>query len=691
MKKLLTIIRSVVFICLLLLITAVLNHALSPYWRYSDDPDEAGESDRYELFYTLERNSLDYLVLGPSNSYHSIDPMQVYARGGHTGYDLGSPSQTMGCSYYWLLEALKYQNPAVVFVDTGSFAREVPNAERILKCLIPMRPSLLKLKAIEECTDEKDVRLTALFPLYEFHSRWEEFSLKDARRVRYDPYLIRGATVRFVSLNEVDADKMNLREHRDVYLDEDGKAFSVLDELSVTEASPVYFREIAKECSARGIKCVPVKFPTKNWDPRWSALTADAISSTGLQLIDLTGGEEGESIGINWKKDSFDNGRHLNYFGMVKTSAWLSDFLEENAVEAAADEAVRRRWDEDLEKYGEWEADRLLSEEDRSLLPSLSSDLFLSSLSEGRENYIILISVKYDASEAASPYAQAVLKDLGFSCDFSSLRQLSFLGISEGGKALFEYQGEDILFYDSALPLKNGGKAGLHLESGGPANISCLEVDGQDYSLKQRGINLAVLDRDDGQVLASAAINQSGQPPVKIRTYGQLKDSPLTAGDSHLVTLKPLSAAADSSITISSQPPSQDASQLPSQNASQDASQVPSQAAPQAAPLFSAEYRLTPAGDGNVNFLLTEADSSEYLCVDSGGNSDGTKVLPEPDCSTIRSRYLPVSAGGGKYLIRSAYNGMYLTFSPAADKTLSPELTLMDEISGMTCIAAIEQ
>lgn len=74
-KKLFRIAGAVFFIFLLIFFIIAANIFMTPYWRYSNDPDDAGESSRYENFYEMPDNTLDYLVIGPSNSYHSLEPM----------------------------------------------------------------------------------------------------------------------------------------------------------------------------------------------------------------------------------------------------------------------------------------------------------------------------------------------------------------------------------------------------------------------------------------------------------------------------------------------------------------------------------------------------------------------------------------------------------------------------------------
>ena len=36
-------------------------------------------------------------------------------------------------------------------------------------------------------------------------------------------------------------------------------------------------------------------------------------------------------LGIDWDRDSYDGGDHLNYYGAAKVTGWLGTYLQENA------------------------------------------------------------------------------------------------------------------------------------------------------------------------------------------------------------------------------------------------------------------------------------------------------------------------------------------------------------------------
>lgn len=71
-------IEPFIFCILFCAIFNICQTILTPYWKYITNVSE-GESDRINAFYSQAPNSLDYLVLGVSHSFYSVNPMQPSA------------------------------------------------------------------------------------------------------------------------------------------------------------------------------------------------------------------------------------------------------------------------------------------------------------------------------------------------------------------------------------------------------------------------------------------------------------------------------------------------------------------------------------------------------------------------------------------------------------------------------------
>lgn len=102
-----------------------------------------------------KKKTIDMLVIGDSESYSSISPMQMWAEHGFTSYVCGTPKQSLHDSYQFIQKALKTQQPKVVILETNGLFRKYSINQ------------FMKAKG-------KD-----LFPIFEYHNRWKKLKSDD--------------------------------------------------------------------------------------------------------------------------------------------------------------------------------------------------------------------------------------------------------------------------------------------------------------------------------------------------------------------------------------------------------------------------------------------------------------------------------------------------------------------------------
>ena len=86
----------------------------------------AGLPGRYNSYVGIQKeqkDSIDMLVLGDSESMTSISPMELWKSTGITSYICGQSGQRISESYYMLKHALDYQSPQVVLLETNMLFR----------------------------------------------------------------------------------------------------------------------------------------------------------------------------------------------------------------------------------------------------------------------------------------------------------------------------------------------------------------------------------------------------------------------------------------------------------------------------------------------------------------------------------------------------------------------------------------
>ena len=137
-------------------------------------------------FYKERKNSIDVLYVGNSCIYTGVSPMEVYKNTGITGYAFSTSGQRMVSSYYFIKEAFKYQKPKLVFLEIGeAFTGIDKNDEMsIRRAIDSLKFSKNKLDMIwdEDYQLSSYDKLSCIFPILRFHSRWNNLDESDLRK-----------------------------------------------------------------------------------------------------------------------------------------------------------------------------------------------------------------------------------------------------------------------------------------------------------------------------------------------------------------------------------------------------------------------------------------------------------------------------------------------------------------------------
>ena len=120
MDRIKTVIKASILIICILAVVYTVDIILTPKYFYDDEwPTTATYLD----FYDLERDSVDVLFMGSSHAGSFFNPQILYDTYNIVSYNLSSEQQSMLVTYYWLKEALRYQSPKVVILDTHMMHR----------------------------------------------------------------------------------------------------------------------------------------------------------------------------------------------------------------------------------------------------------------------------------------------------------------------------------------------------------------------------------------------------------------------------------------------------------------------------------------------------------------------------------------------------------------------------------------
>lgn len=143
----------------------------------------------YQGFYEMDKNTVDVLFFGSSAGVRGFIPQELYNNYGMTSYNLSCEQQNMVSSYYWLCEALRYQDPSVVVLESkfifekdkgklqDAWFRKAFNHMRfssVKREAISVSCELVNLQAEEDHRIDKQSVISWYLPIIRYHTRWEE-------------------------------------------------------------------------------------------------------------------------------------------------------------------------------------------------------------------------------------------------------------------------------------------------------------------------------------------------------------------------------------------------------------------------------------------------------------------------------------------------------------------------------------
>lgn len=248
--------------------------------------DELVDS-RNKSYFRIRRepdNTIDIIVTGDSLSFTSVSPMELWNSHGFTSYVCGQGGQRVQESYYMLKNAFRRQSPRLVILESHMLfcGEEGVNG---------------RIEGLKEA-------LNYYFPFYRNHDMWK--TLLTGRRYPEENY--KG----FAFQSEI-------RPY------ENGPYMEKTDQKEeITGLVLDYLQKIVELCRKNGTRLLLLSTPSPvNYDyKRHNSLEAYAREK-GIDYLDLNL----KDLGMDWRKDSLDQGDHLNYYGAEKVTRFLGEYL----------------------------------------------------------------------------------------------------------------------------------------------------------------------------------------------------------------------------------------------------------------------------------------------------------------------------------------------------------------------------
>ena len=313
-------IKFISFVLITFLCVGIVNEWLKPKYYYTETWPT---TNTYKDFYKLRKNTVDVLFFGSSHAVCSFNPQLIYDNYGITSYNLGCEQQSLLITYYWLKEALKYQSPKAVVLETYTFHKYTDayvynnmncSEGAVRKPMDSMRLSPLKWEAGMAIEKVDPTQIGLSFPLLNirYHTRWTGLGENDyTESSMIDHGGVKGFTVIGGKNPEaVDA------------IFKDSECNDVEPEPMV-EIADEYLWKIINLCKEKNIQLIMANIPYGEPKQRYKSTKEYAVSH-GIPYYDFN--EEKLYHEINYSVSENLYG-HPNYLGAEKISMYMGNLL----------------------------------------------------------------------------------------------------------------------------------------------------------------------------------------------------------------------------------------------------------------------------------------------------------------------------------------------------------------------------
>ena len=183
---------------------------------------------------------------------------------------------------------------------------------------------------------EKEGMWTYIFPILRYHDRWSQLTAEDFKYwLKRDTLSDNGYLMQVGVKPRTDHPEKPLVDY------------------TLGDNSWYYLEKMTQLCKDNGIQLVLVKAPTNSpiWWDEWDAQVEAYAQENDLLYINFLDHEE--AIGIDWEKDTYDAGLHLNVYGAEKLSKYFGQILVDQCgiTSRKDDPETGKIWNEKVTTY----------------------------------------------------------------------------------------------------------------------------------------------------------------------------------------------------------------------------------------------------------------------------------------------------------------------------------------------------
>lgn len=346
MKKVRIFIRAISFFVVLFLLYKLCLPIVTPK---SFTGNGFPTTSTYSDFYELDKNTVDVIFLGSSNAVCGFIPPELYRKYEISSYNLACEQQNLFTSYYWIKEALRFQKPKTIVLDTAmlylydneDLATSIEGLTR--RAFDFMRWSPVKLRAaINMSKTWESLSLESfIFPMIAYHERWEYINSDDFKLDQFSRHslwkgylpLTRYAGVdSFVPIIEVQAMESEMDAGNEFMLS--------------------YLDLIVALCKENSIDLILTMAPSTFDDEGKYRFLSEYANKQGITYIDFNEKSVYEDSELEFYVDCHDDA-HCNLNGALKVTDYIGKIIYERIGNSSGNVDEWKSFDADFGKYME--------------------------------------------------------------------------------------------------------------------------------------------------------------------------------------------------------------------------------------------------------------------------------------------------------------------------------------------------
>ena len=470
------IVKCMAFLLILIILLSMINAILLPKYTFTNTTWPS--TGTFRNFYKMRKDSIDVLILGSSVAVNNFIPQQLYNDYGIRSYALACEQQNVILSYYWLKEALRFQTPKLVIFEPlflqNVFNLPLNSAEGMMrKALDPMHWSSVKREAINDICklDRSQSVISYYLTNIRFHERWKTLTKNDfifderlyPRLYGWAP----GGDSLYKAESFIESDQNTTYQFKENML--------------------VYFDRMISLCKEKGITFIMIKVPQGGGNIASIDYAYRQLAQKyDIDYYNLLEKSIFDKMDVDQSTDSILS--HGNFQGNLKNNAMIGKIISQ-------------KYDIPSVKDDQYEVTRDIYKQicdDYAITQIEDIDEYLQFIN--RPGYAVMISAYDDAVSGLKDSTKDLLWKLGttVSWDKNEMFRRAYTAIIQNGKTVDKVSlstGGKPLTINGILKITNDTysivSAGYEDEGGSKSTIS---INGKNYSIGSRGLNVVVYD-----------------------------------------------------------------------------------------------------------------------------------------------------------------------------------------------------